>query len=129
MSIEIRVSWGELIDKITILEIKRERLQNTEARLEVEKELELLKQARSTYADTPAGLLDLTMELKQVNESLWDIEDKIRDHERRKDFSMSFIELARSVYQLNDERAQLKRNLNIIMKSDIVEQKSYTPYE
>ncbi len=129
MSVLIEVSWGELIDKITILEIKRERIDNTEAKLAVEKELGILKECRAKYTSAPAGLLDLTIELKKVNEQLWDIEDNIRRFEQRKDFGMDFIELARSVYQLNDERAALKKNLNVIMKSEIVEQKSYVEYD
>lgn len=124
---QVPVSWGELIDKITILEIKSGRLKNRAALENVGKELRLL----ASYADSPlhpAEVPVLKKRLSQVNEALWDIEDKIRAKEARQEFDAEFIELARSVYKINDERAAIKRQINTTLSSDIVEEKSYHPY-
>lgn len=121
------VSWGELLDKITILELKVERLGGKDARANAAKELELLRQvAAPVMADaTPAALF---ARLKQVNQDLWDIEDRIRDHEREGDFGPGFVELARSVYRRNDERGAIKREISLALGSALVEEKSYKPY-
>jgi Family of unknown function (DUF6165) len=129
MAIQVPVSWGEVIDKITILEIKNERLVDAAKLLNVRKELGLLVAIRDReFANHPA-LQELSARLKDINLVLWDVEDYIRDCERAKDFGPKFIELARAVYVHNDERAQLKRQINQVLGSDLVEEKSYAPYK
>lgn len=126
--IVVPVSPGELLDKITILRIKSERIADAGKRANVVHELDLLSE---TADDTlpPSGSLDrLVDELKSVNEALWDIEDAIRDCERAADFGPRFVELARSVYVTNDRRAALKRQINELLGSAIVEEKSYNAY-
>ena len=116
----VPVSWGELLDKITILEIKRDRIEDAAARQNVEKELELLTGiAGEALEHAP---LD---RLRAVNAALWDIEDAIRAEETRGSFGPEFIRLARAVYQRNDERAAIKRELNALLGSELVEEKSY----
>jgi hypothetical protein len=123
----IPTSWGELIDKITILEIKVERLQSESARANAARELRLLREiAGPVLAGGEAT--GLTARLKALNESLWEIEDRIRDHERSGRFDDAFIELARSVYKRNDERGAVKRELNLALGSELIEEKSYKPY-
>jgi hypothetical protein len=123
----VPVSWGELLDKITILEIKVERLAGEEARANVAKELELLRGiAAPVMAGGPA--FPLVARLKQLNLALWDIEDRIRDCERGGDFGPGFVELARSVYRRNDERGAIKREINLALGSALIEEKSYKPY-
>jgi hypothetical protein len=121
---EVPVSWGELLDKVTILEIKRARIVRPEARANVEKEHGRLRAiARAALARTEiAPLLEA---LRQVNENLWEIEDAIRLEETRERFDGEFIRLARSVYQRNDERAAIKRQINAVLGSELVEEKSY----
>lgn len=126
--IEVPVSWGELIDKITILEIKSERISDAAKLGNVRKELELLKSRLGARAGQP-DVSRLTDALRGVNSSLWDIEDEIRVCENAGDFGSRFIELARSVYITNDKRADLKRELNIVLGSDLVEEKSYQAYK
>lgn len=121
----IPVSLGELIDKITILEIKVERFQGV-ALTHVERELALLVSVLQQADVTPDP--ELLASLRQVNRALWSIEDAIRDHERRGDFQSGFIALARSVYVENDRRAALKRALNERHGSWLVEEKSYSAY-
>ncbi|MTI10160.1 DUF6165 family protein [Curvivirga aplysinae] len=128
MTLTAPVSWGELIDKITILEIKLENMTDPEKLANVKHELDVLSKTRDNYA-LPAGLKDLTAQLKDINQQLWNIEDDIRDQERQKDFGEKFIDLARSVYFTNDKRAALKKEVNILMGSDVVEEKSYQDYE
>ena len=125
--IEVPVSWGELIDKITILEIKAERIADADKRANVGRELALL-QDRLAAAPAHAGVAALTQALKTVNTALWEIEDDIRDCERDGDFGPRFVELARAVYRTNDRRAALKRDLNDALGSAITEEKSYRPY-
>ncbi len=129
MSVQVPVSWGELIDKITILEIKQQKLTEEAARQNVSKELALLEQVRDGAGQLPDGVATATTALRQVNEALWQIEDDIRDCERAENFNETFINLARAVYKTNDRRAALKRELNTLMNSEIYEEKSYTPYE
>ncbi len=122
------VSFGELIDKITILEIKSERIADPAKLDNVRRELELL---RDTWRAHPASQIDiasLQASLKQVNQRLWVIEDDIRIHEQRQQFDAMFIKLARSVYFENDERAALKRQINQQLGSTLVEEKSYQDY-
>jgi hypothetical protein len=126
--IRVEIAPGELIDKITILEIKRERIQDAAKLRNVGVELEVLTKARDTAIPSSEPLNELTTELKTVNEALWQIEDDIRDCERRGDFGPRFIELARSVYRQNDRRAAIKRQINELLGSVIVEEKSYRAY-
>ncbi|HEX9081554.1 MAG TPA: hypothetical protein VF768_04695 [Holophagaceae bacterium] len=129
MSVNLPVSWGEVVDKVTILDIKLSRLTESTKRQNVQHEREVLDPwYRRALAARP-GVSDLARALRDVNESLWDIEDAIRDCERKKDFGPTFIDLARSVYRHNDRRAALKRELNLLLDSDLVEEKSYTPYD
>jgi hypothetical protein len=123
----VPTSWGEVIDKITILEIKVTRLPTETARANAARELTLL-QAIAKPALARNETLVLTARLKTLNEALWEIEDRIRDHERSGNFDSAFIELARSVYKRNDERGAVKRELNQVLGSGLVEEKSYKPY-
>lgn len=123
----IPVSWGELLDKITILEIKVERLPGETARANAARELELLREAaRPALAHGAAEALML--QLKKLNATLWEVEDRIRDHERSGRFDAEFIALARAVYRHNDERGALKREINLALGSELIEEKSYKPY-
>ncbi|MFL5049539.1 MAG: DUF6165 family protein [Xanthobacteraceae bacterium] len=122
---EIAVSWGELIDKITILEIKRARLKNESGRANVGKELELLQAKVHPDISKRIDVDVLKTRLAEVNEALWEIEDLIRAKEMSNEFDDDFIELARSVYKRNDERAAIKREINSLLDSEIVEEKSY----
>ena len=124
----VPTSWGELIDKITILEIKVERLSAEQARANVAKELALLREIANPALSAGDDIPTLVARLKSVNEALWEIEDQIRDHERSGTFDDAFIALARSVYKRNDERGQVKRALNIALGSGLIEEKSYKPY-
>ena len=121
------VSWGELLDKITILQIKAERLEDAAKRANVVTELTLLSRIAGP-ALQDAAVTALMAELKSVNESLWEIEDHIRDKEAASTFDAGFIELARAVYHTNDRRAALKRDINRQLNSELVEEKSYKPY-
>jgi hypothetical protein len=125
--IEVPVSWGELVDKITILEIKDERIADPAKRANVVRELTLLRERFAT-APRVGEVERVTADLKQVNESLWAIEDEIRDQERAGTFGERFVELARAVYRTNDRRSDLKREINRLLGSAIVEEKSYQPY-
>lgn len=120
----VPVSWGELLDKISILEIKRARIRDAGARANVERELRLLREIAGAVSAEPE-VVRLTARLKEVNEALWEIEDAIREREAAKDFGTEFVRLARSVYKRNDERAALKRALNRLLGSELVEEKSY----
>jgi len=122
------VSWGELLDKVTILQIKRERLSNETALGNVGRELEALLVFAAPVLAGDAEVRGLMAGLKSVNEGLWDIEDRIRAKEAARTFDAEFVELARSVYKRNDERAALKKQLNLKLASELVEEKSYKPY-
>jgi tetratricopeptide (TPR) repeat protein len=126
--VEIEVAPGELIDKITILEIKNERITDQEKLQNVRTELDSLVAARDRTLPRLAALDALAAELKQVNQDLWDIEDEIRIHERQEDFGDRFVALARSVYRQNDRRAVLKRRVNELLGSRLIEEKSYQKY-
>ena len=127
-TVTIEIAPGELIDKITILEIKSERIPDADKLENVRVELETLAAARDAALPASDELDRLTAELKRVNEALWVIEDDIRDCERTGDFGERFVELARSVYRTNDVRADLKRQINLALGSRLVEEKSYQPY-
>jgi phenylalanyl-tRNA synthetase alpha subunit len=124
----IQVSWGELVDRITILEIKEQRLQSKDAVANVRNELAALMSIAQNRVDERSELTALKNELKSVNEVLWEIEDKIRAKEASKSFDRDFIELARSVYINNDKRGALKRRINVLLNSSLGEQKQYTAY-
>jgi hypothetical protein len=119
------ISVGELYDKITILEIKAALLSDPRQRTNVRRELAALQAVRDRQVTPSPDLQSLCTELKVVNRRLWDIEDEIRVHERDGRFDARFIELARSVYRENDRRAALKRRINQLTGSGIVEEKSY----
>lgn len=122
------VSYGELIDKITILEIKSERIADAAKLANVRDELQLLD---ALWARDPAAQTDISAEraeLKRINGALWEIEDEIRLKERDQAFDARFIELARAVYHTNDERAAVKRAINLKLGSRLVEEKSYQDY-
>lgn len=124
----VPISVGELMDKITILEIKSERIKNPSQLENILRELEALRAVR--MRDIERDMLDkLSAELKRVNAKLWDVEDAIRDCEARSDFGEPFIELARKVYQLNDERSRLKKAINLASGSRIIEEKSYRSFQ
>jgi predicted nucleic acid-binding Zn-ribbon protein len=124
----VEVAWGELIDKITILEIKQQRLTSPEAVDNVRRELAVLSRVVQELKPAASALDGLKQQLRSINETLWDIEDRIRAKEAAKSFDQQFIELARSVYFNNDERARIKRQINELMKSGLVEEKQYTAY-
>ena len=122
------VSYGELIDKITILEIKSERMTDAAKLANVREELKLLS---TLWLGDPASSTDISVEraeLKRINEALWEIEDEIRLKERNQAFDARFIELARAVYHTNDKRAAVKRAINLKLGSRLVEEKSYQDY-
>lgn|SRR5690606_7057913 len=126
--IRVPISPGELIDKITILQIKSERITDAQKVANVRTELALLEE---TWRNSPGSTVDIDAEwaaLRRINEKLWDIEDRIRDKERARSFDQEFIDLARAVYMTNDERAAVKREINTRLGSTIVEEKSYAKY-
>lgn len=125
---KVAVSWGELLDKITILQIKLENISTKIARDNIEREYAHLRVIFSENISEDSEVNKLLLELKEVNQKLWDIEDKIRDKERKKFFDDDFIQLARSVYITNDERSRIKRRINGMLGSEIVEEKSYADY-
>lgn len=126
--IEVPVSWGELVDKITILQIKSDRMRDEQKLANVRKELTLLTDKLGDNASL-AEVKRLTGELYEVNAALWDIEDDIRDCENAGDFGDKFVQLARSVYITNDKRADLKREVNAVLGSQLIEEKSYQKYK
>ncbi len=128
MAILAPVSAGELVDKITILRVKAERIDASKVD-NVRKELALLEAVAARELPTNAELDELSAELTAINAALWDIEDGKRDCERRGDFGPQFVALARSVYIENDRRAAVKRAINLAVGSEIVEEKSYQPYQ
>lgn len=126
--IEVPVSWGELVDKITILQIKSDRMTDEGKLANVRKELTLLTEKLGAHAAN-GEVSRLTKELYDVNAALWDIEDDIRDCENAGDFGDKFVQLARSVYITNDKRAELKREVNFALGSGLMEEKSYQKYK
>ena len=127
-TILVEISPGEMIDKITILLIKSERIKDADQLANVRHELGVLSVKMDKDVPSSQDLDVLISELKSVNEELWRIEDEIRDCERTADYSQRFIELARAVYITNDKRADLKRKINVLLGSKIMEEKSYKPY-
>jgi hypothetical protein len=127
-AVETPVAVGELIDKITILEIKAERFTDVAKRNNVVVELSMLRARRDQAVPQSPRLDALGAQLKSVNERIWELEDSIRDCERRADFGPDFVAVARSIYRTNDERAAVKRQINVALGSDLIEEKSYAPY-
>ena len=127
-NIKVPVSPGEVLDKITILEIKSERMEDAAKVANVRVELKLLQDTWARNINDDDVIRDLHAQLKEINEALWEIEDDIRDKERVKEFDERFIELARAVYFTNDRRSEVKKKLNLHLGSEIVEEKSYQDY-
>lgn len=128
MTIKVELAYGELLDKMTILQIKSERITDENKLSNVNKELGLLN---DLWKSDEKSSVDISAEftaLKEINEKIWDIEDGIRDKERDKEFDEKFIELARSVYFSNDKRAEIKRDINMKLGSALLEEKSYSDY-
>jgi len=135
MVISVPISWGELVDKITILEIKMtileikmDRIKDAEKLANINRELQSLRLIFENGCAEPEKIGQVKAELREVNEKLWMIEDDIRKCEKEKDFSQRFIELARAVYINNDQRAAFKREINTILNSELFEEKSYEDY-
>ena len=124
----VPISWGELIDKITILEIKDFKIDSVTANVNIRKELNFLLEI-AKLDKMPTEIEVLKSELSDVNLKLWEVEDKIRDKELLAEFDNIFIELARSVYRLNDVRAKTKQSINLILSSELVEEKSYRDFQ
>jgi len=128
MTPSVPVSCGELIDKITILEIKAEQLRAVGARENAGRELAHLVAVLDSLEPLPAGLAGLKGSLGAVNRRLWEIEDNIRMKEAAQTFDAEFIELARAVYLTNDQRSRIKREIDELLQSELVEEKQYAPY-
>ena len=128
MNIQVEISIGEFLDKLTILQIKSQRIADGVKLNNVQKELSFLQKIWDRFPDKTSEVFSLVDKLKKVNETLWDIEDKIRIKESEKNFGEEFVSLARSVYLTNDERARIKRELASLLGSDFIEEKSYADY-
>ena len=124
----IPVSWGELVDKITILEIKAELLSSQTARENVKRELVRLVAIWEPVERENRNAAGLKVALKHANKTMWQIEDAIREKEAQKCFDDEFIAFARAIYRTNDERARIKRQINTLLKSEIIEEKQYSAY-
>lgn len=124
----VPIAPGELVDKITILALKLERIPDAGKRLNVQQELELLRTEQARHVPATAELKELEARLKDINGRIWELEDTIRECERSKDFGAVFLATARDIYRTNDRRAATKREINLLLKSPIVEEKSYTDY-
>lgn len=124
----IPVSWGELIDKLTILEIKQKHILDERARSNISRELCLLSDIAVPVVANEPKIGALQVDLAEINQNLWKVEDEIRELERLNDFGPKFIGLARSVYRLNDARADLKKCIDLELGSEISEEKSYGDY-
>ena len=129
MTIKVELAYGELLDKITILQIKSERISDESKLSNVNKELNQLNDLWKSDKKSSVDISKEFIALKDINEKIWDIEDGIRDKERVKEFDQEFIELARSVYFSNDKRAEFKRDINLKLGSVLLEEKSYSDYE
>ncbi|PQM55347.1 MAG: hypothetical protein CML39_08335 [Rhodobacteraceae bacterium] len=125
---KVPVSWGELFDKITILQIKSEKLCSPPAIKNVNTELHMLSTIIDEKVPNLSEAKEFEKELKLINQQLWDIEDQIREKERKKIFDSEFIHCARMVYITNDKRSKIKRSINQVFGSDLMEEKSYSPY-
>lgn len=128
MSVNVEISIGEFFDKITILEIKQERIKDAAKLENINKELDSLNSMLQQLPFSRADVASEVTELKTINEKLWEIEDDIREKESKKSFDKDFIELARAVYFTNDRRSEVKRSINLKLGSEFVEEKSYEEY-
>lgn len=128
MNITVEVSIGEFLDKLTILRIKSERIKDPEKLKNINNELKIIERAWDSSPFANTDIAAKLSRLKAINEALWDIENRIRIKEAQQKFDDEFIKLARSVYLNNDERAEVKRQLNLKLGSDLVEEKSYADY-
>ena len=128
MQLQVPVSVGEVLDKITILQIKLAHISDSAKRANVQNELDALLPLVAGDAFTSNQMQGLVAELKAVNEALWDIEDDIREKEAAKSFDAEFIKLARAVYVTNDKRAEIKKQINLETGSALIEEKSYESY-
>ena len=129
MKIRVDISCGELVDKLSILEIKKQNISEEQKLFEINKEFRILNEIYETLKKENKNLETYYMQLLEVNSSLWEIEDKIRKLESESNFHKEFIELARSVYINNDKRFEIKNNINVLFNSEIKEQKSYEKYK
>ena len=129
MLVSLPVSIGEALDKLTILQIKSERISAADKLENINKELRILKADLDKIDGLWVQVAELLVELKTVNEALWEIEDDIRVKEFKKEFDDEFIRLARSVYVTNDQRADVKKRINLLLGSELVEEKSYEDYQ
>ena len=127
--IEVEVSAGEFIDKLTILRIKQERISDPQKAANIRREHDLLQDRFDQVMERTPALDALVIRMEEVNRVLWDIEDAIREKERVKTFDEEFIGIARSVYIQNDRRAAIKREINALLGSSLVEEKSYSDYD
>jgi len=123
------ISPGELLDKISILEIKLEKVKDQNSQEEIKKEYKILKEIQNSSIELTDKIKGLFQSVKNINIELWNIEDKLRIHEKNKDFGKNFIELARGVYFNNDKRAKIKSEINEILESNIREIKQYVDYK
>ena len=122
------ISAGELLDKISILEIKLEKIKDKSSQEEINKEYVILKEVQNSCIETTNKVKDLFKEIKNINQNLWNIEDQLRICEKNKDFGETFIKLARSVYFNNDKRSKIKSEINNVLQSNIKEIKLYANY-
>ena len=128
MQLQVPVSVGEVLDKITILQIKLAHISDTNKRVNIQNELDALLPLTAGDGFATDEMQGLMAELKSVNEALWDIEDDIREKEAAKSFDAEFIKLARAVYVTNDRRAEIKQQINLATGSALIEEKSYESY-
>ena len=128
MQLQVPVSVGEVLDKITILQIKLAHISDANKRVNIQYELDALLPLVAGDVFTTDEMQGLMAELKSVNEALWDIEDDIREKEAAKSFDAEFIKLARAVYVTNDKRAEIKKQINLATGSALIEEKSYESY-
>ena len=126
--IQSEISAGDLLDKISILEIKLEKIKDKASQEEINKEYKILKEVQNSNVEITEKLKTLLKEIKEVNLNLWNIEDKLRICEKNKDFGQTFIELARGVYLNNDKRSKIKSKINEVSGSNIKEIKQYVDY-
>lgn len=129
MNVNVEISIGEFFDKITILEIKKERIADADKLVNINKELDGLNALLTQLSFSREDVKQEVSALKTINEELWVIEDDIREKESNKAFDEGFIELARAVYVTNDKRSEIKRDINLKLGSDFVEEKSYEEYQ
>ena len=125
---KVQLPLGDVVDKVTILMLKQEKIADPEKQKNVEEELRVLRQSWKDEGLQPLEELTDWAGLREVNGELWDVEDELRLHESRQDFGPHFVALARSVYHLNDRRAALKRSINLVLGSALIEEKSYQDY-